>query len=163
MGFAHLLKGRYGQANTNRRTQNTAALQYWTGSAKLRARPGDLNSRCGLFNLSPLALHGGFVISPKSHHDRRARGPRAVPPARQPRGLQLGREGQVEVAVAVVVSGGGDLLVGRRFGRRLFSNPLHRRTSIGQRRVRARFFFVAGTQRRRCCRFSGRRSLCRSG
>jgi hypothetical protein len=150
MGFALLLKGRYGQANTNRRTQNTAALPYWTGSAKLRARPGDLNSRCGLFNLSPLALHGGFVISPKSHHDRRARGPRAVPPARQPRGLQLGREGQVEVAVAVVVG-------------RLFSNPLHRRTGIGQRRVRARFFFVAGTQRRRCCRLSGRRGFCRSG
>ena len=163
MGFALLLKGRYGQANTNERTQNTAALPFWTGSAKLRAHPGDLNSRCGLFNLSPLALHGGFVISPKSHHDRRARGPRAVPPSRRPRGLKLGREGQVEVAVAVVAGGGGDLLVGRRFGRRLFSNPLHRRTSIGQRRVRARFFFVAGVQRRRCCSLSGRREFRRSG
>ena len=86
-----------------------------------------------------------------------------MPPARQPRGLQLGREGQVEVAVAVFVGGDGDLLVGRRFGRRLFSNPLHRRTSIGQRRVRARFFFVAGVQRRRCCSLSGRREFRRSG
>ena len=39
----------------------------------------------------------------KSPHKWLALGSRAVPPARQPRGLGLGREGQVQVLIAAAV------------------------------------------------------------
>jgi hypothetical protein len=73
--------------------------------------------------------------------------------------LGLGREGQVKVLIAAAVFVAGlphhrsrvGRRVCRRIGRRLLSHPLHRRPSCGQRPLRARFFFVKGAKRRRCC------------